>query len=127
MTIVPAYSILFAVLFLILSARAIMARRAAKIAIGTRGDKNLERAARVHANFSEYVPFALLLIAFAEMRGIQPLFIHLLCLALLLGRLLHAWGVSMINENFKFRVSGMMLTLFTMGFAALANAYSYFQ
>jgi uncharacterized membrane protein YecN with MAPEG domain len=43
MTIVPAYSALFALLFLVLSARTIQARRSAQIAIGTRGDKMLER------------------------------------------------------------------------------------
>jgi hypothetical protein len=126
MTIVPAYSALFALLFLVLSARTIQARRSAQIAIGTRGDKMLERTARVHANFTEYVPFALLLIAFAEMRGINPMIIHLLCLALLSGRLAHAWGVSKEVENFKFRVTGMMLTLFTIGITALTIASTYF-
>jgi len=86
----------------------------------------LERTARVHANFTEYVPFALLLIAFAEMRGINPMIIHLLCLALLSGRLAHAWGVSKEVENFKFRVTGMMLTLFTIGITALTIASTYF-
>ena len=57
MTIVPAYSALFALFFIVLSARTILARRSAQIAIGTGGDKMLERTARVHANFSEYVPF----------------------------------------------------------------------
>lgn len=126
MTLVPAYSVLFALVFLILSARTIMARRSAQIAIGTRGDKRLERTARVHANFSEYVPFALLLIAFAEMRGINPLIIHLLCLGLLSGRLTHAWGVSKEVENFKFRVTGMLLTLNTIGLTGMAIAYTYF-
>ena len=125
MMIVPAYSVLFAFVFLILSARTIRARRSAKIAIGTRGDKMLERTARVHANFCEYVPFALLLIAFAEMRGVHQIILHGLCLALLGGRVAHAWGVSKEVENFKFRVTGMMLTLITTGITALAIAYTY--
>ena len=125
MTIVPAYSALFALFFIVLSARTILARRSAQIAIGTGGDKMLERTARVHANFSEYVPFTLVLLTFAEMRSINHIVIHLLCLTLLLGRLLHAWGVSKKHENFKFRVTGMMLTLNTIGATALAIGYSY--
>ncbi|MEI6572370.1 MAG: MAPEG family protein [Alphaproteobacteria bacterium] len=126
MTIVPAYSILFACLFLVLSNRTIRARRSARVAIGTGGDKSLERLSRVHANFAEYVPFTLLLIAFAEMRGIHYIVIHILCIALLVGRTVHAWGVSKSAENFRFRVIGMMLTIYTIGAAALANAVSYF-
>ena len=37
----------------------------------------------------------------------------------------HAWGVSQEVENFKFRVTGMMLTLITTGITALAIAYTY--
>jgi len=125
MTIVPAYAVLFAFLFLFLSNRTIRARRSAKVAIGTGGDKILERLSRVHANFAEYVPFALLLIAFAELRGINHIVIHILCIALLIGRSAHAWGVSKSVENFRFRVIGMVLTIYTIGAAALANAISY--
>lgn len=125
MNIVPAYSALFACLFLILSIRKIRARRTAKVAIGTGGDKLLERFSRVHANFAEYVPFTLLLIAFAEMRGIHHFVIHILCVALLVGRSVHAWGVSRSAENFRFRVIGMMFTLNTIAAAALANVASY--
>ena len=126
MIIVPAYAVLFACLFLVLSVRTIRARRTAKVAIGAGGDKILERLSRVHANFAEYVPFTLLLIAFAEMRGIPHIVIHLLCLALLGGRLVHAWGVSNTSENFRFRVIGMMFTLNTIAATALIIVASYF-
>jgi len=66
-----------------LSARTIRARRSAKVAIGTGGDKRLERASRVHANFAEHVPFGLLLIALTEIWGMPSVIIHLRCLALL--------------------------------------------
>ncbi len=126
MIIVPAYAVLFACLFLTLSIRTIRARRLAKVAIGTGGDRVLERLSRVHANFSEYVPFTLLLIALSEMRGIHHVIIHGLCLALLVGRCAHAWGVSNRTENFRFRVIGIALTLNTISAAAVANAVSYF-
>ena len=126
MVIVPAYAVLFACLFLVLSVSTIRARRTAKVAIGVGGDRVLERLSRVHANFAEYVPFTLLLIAFAEMRGILHIAIHLLCLALLIGRLVHAWGVSNTSENFRFRVIGMIFTLNTIGATTLIIAVSYF-
>ena len=67
--IVPVYAAVLAFVYIVLSARVIQARRSAKVAIGTRGDVHLERIMRVHANFAEYVPFALLLATFIEMQG----------------------------------------------------------
>ena len=78
------------------------ARRNAKVAIGTKGNTHLERKIRVHANFAEYVPLALLLATFIEMQGRPAWFIHLLCLALVAGRVVHAYGVSQEHE----RISG---------------------
>jgi len=72
------------------------------------------RAMRVHANFSEYVPLALLLIYFVEVKGAPIGLVHLLGVCLLLGRLLHAWGVSQLSENFRYRVFGMAMTFFTL-------------
>ena len=88
------------------------------MAIGTRGDVRLERAMRVHANFAEYVPFALLLAAFIEMQSRPAWLVHLLCLALLIGRVVHAFGVSQEHENYRLRMTGMATT-FTV-FAVIA-------
>ena len=101
--IVPAYAAIFAFIYLALSAQVIRARRQAKAAIGTRGDVRLERKIRVHANFAEYVPFALLLLTFVEMQGGPAWLIHLICLAFLAGRSIHAYGVSQVDENYRLR------------------------
>ena len=125
MIIVPAYAGVFGLLFIVLSARTIMARRSAKVALGTGRNKALERAVRAHANFAEYVPLTLLLISFAEQRGTHHLVINLLCVLFLAGRALHAWGVSQEPENFTYRVTGMMLTFGTLAVSALSIGYSY--
>src|SRR5262245_32884857 len=117
--IVPAYAAIFAFIYLVLSAQVIRARRRAKAAIGTRGDISLERKIRVHGNFAEYVPFALLLVTFAEMQGGPGWLIHLLCLALLAGRIIHAYGVSRVREDFRLRLAGMATTFAVVALAAL--------
>ncbi len=119
LTIVPLYAALLALLFVSLSVRVIGARRGAKIGIGSGGNALLERRMRVQANFAEYVPLALLLLAMAELRGTPALLLHGLCLALLIGQALHAWGVSNQKEDFRFRVTGMGLTLGTLILTAL--------
>jgi hypothetical protein len=66
------YAGLLAFLFIGLSVRVIRFRRGKHIAIGDGDDPSLRRAMRVHANFAEYVPLALILIAFVEMGGGSP-------------------------------------------------------
>ena len=69
MEITALYASLLAPLFILLSARVIGARRSAKVPVGDGGNTVLLRRMRVHANFAEYVPFALLLMALAVWFG----------------------------------------------------------
>ena len=121
LTIVPVFSAFFAVLFVLLSINVIRARRKHKVGLGTGQNRSVERAMRVHANFAEYVPFALLLMAFLELNKANSLLLIGLCSVLLVGRLVHAYGVSMENERFTYRVSGMLTTFAVILIAGLAN------
>jgi uncharacterized membrane protein YecN with MAPEG domain len=118
MEITALYASLLAPLFILLSVRVIGARRSAKVPVGDGGNTILLRRMRVHANFAEYVPFALLLMALAENLGAWPWLIHLLGVTLVAGRLSHAHGVSQHPEVFRFRISGMAATLMVIGIAA---------
>ena len=109
--ITPLYAAIAALIFVVLSFRALLLRRRLGIAIGTEGNQKMARAIGVHSNFAQYTPIALLLIYFLETRINTPILIHILCVCLIIGRLLHAYGVSQVEENFRFRVGGMILTL----------------
>ncbi len=110
MTILPVYAALLALLFVLLSIRTIRTRHSRKVALGHGDDPAMLRAMRVHANFAEYVPLALLLIYFVEATSQTPWLVHLLGSALLLGRVCHAFGMSRTPENFRYRVTGIGLT-----------------
>lgn len=110
MRVLPIYAALLAVLFVYLSVRTIRARRSLRIGLGHAESPVMLRAMRVHANFAEYVPFALLLIFLVESSGASPAVVHALGVALLVARLSHAYGVSQQKENFRFRVFGMATT-----------------
>lgn len=112
------YAALLALLFVALSWRTIGLRRRYRVAVGDGGQPELLRAIRVHANFAEYVPLALLLIALVEIGGSPAWLVHGLGLALLVARYAHAWGVSQTKEDFRFRVAGMMLTFGVLGISA---------
>jgi uncharacterized membrane protein YecN with MAPEG domain len=111
LNITPYYAAVLALLFIILSVRTIKSRREHKVAIGDGGEKSILRASRVHANFSEYVPLTLLLIAMLEIQSYSDWVIHGLCIALLAARIAHAYGASQTNENFKFRIFGTATTI----------------
>lgn len=119
-SIVPVYAALLALLFVALSIRVIKTRRRERVAIGDGDNPRLRRAIGVHNNFAQYVPLALLLLAFVELAAAPILLVHILCLMLLVGRCIHAYGVSQESENFRFRTLGMRLTFATI---ALAAAY----
>ncbi len=114
------WAALLAPVCLWLSMRVIKQRRRARVAIGTGGDAALERAVRAQANFAEYVPFALVLLALAEAGGTPGWVIHPLGAALLAGRIAHGWGIVRQPEDFRFRVGGMMATFSVIAAAALA-------
>jgi uncharacterized membrane protein YecN with MAPEG domain len=109
-TILPLYAALLAIMFVVLSIRTIRQRRKLKIGLGDAGNKDMQRAMRVHANFAEYVPLCLLMIYWVEQSGVYAWFVHALCTVLIVGRLSHAYGVSQQRENFRFRIAGMSLT-----------------
>jgi len=118
-TIVPFYAALLAALYIFLSARVIRMRVSNRIGLGDGGNPRLQRAIRVHANFSEYVPLALILTVFVEMQHSAPALVHALCLSLLVGRVIHSYAVSEEKEDVRLRVAGMILTFVTLGGAAL--------
>ena len=127
MPITPGYAALFGLLFVALSVFTIRQRRRARVAVGHGGDVALERAARVHANFAEYVPISLLLIYFLEVYASRQGWVHLACLVLLAGRVLHAWGVSQVKEDLRLRTAGMVLTFIVIIGSAAGIGLYYLQ
>jgi uncharacterized membrane protein YecN with MAPEG domain len=111
MPITSLYAAILAFLFGALSVRTLLLRRRLQIAVGDGGDPGLLRAIRVHANFAEYVPLCLLLVAFCEAKGTPALWLHTILLSLFVARLSHAYGVSQVREPSGFRVIGVALTL----------------
>lgn len=114
------YAALLGFLFVYLSVRTIKQRRRDRIALGLGGSEDLIRAARVHANFAEYVPLSLLLIYFVESGSGPAWLVHVLGMTLVLSRLIHAYGVSQADENYHYRIIGMSGTFAVIITACIA-------
>lgn len=117
-TITPVYAALLAVLLLFLTRLVIAVRRSKRVSLGDGGEDVLQRRIRAHGNFVEYVPMALVLIAFAEMLGAVSLLVHALGTALLVGRIAHASAILPAEMSLPRRIIGMALTLATIAIAA---------
>ncbi|MCZ4258162.1 MAPEG family protein [Sulfitobacter sp. G21635-S1] len=113
------YTACVALLFLILSARVILYRRANRISLGDVGDKALIKRMRAQANCGEYAPIGLMLLLVSELSGAPALALHLMGMTLLAGRFLHAVGFSATPQKMILRQVGMAMTLAMILFSAL--------
>jgi len=113
------YSAILALVYIYLSLRIIGIRKAARTSIGDDGSNKLNRAIRVHANFTEYVPLTLILLYFLETQGANSIIMFSLGGLFLVARISHAYGVSQVDETLKFRVFGMFTTLCVITISAI--------
>lgn len=94
----PRITLLFASLHVLLMLTLLVPisrhRHGHKIGLGDGGDAVLARKMRVHGNFIEHAPFALLMLGLLELSGLPATWLWVFGSVLLLGRLMHAVGFS---------------------------------
>lgn len=105
------YAGLLALMILLLALRVVLYRRGVRIGLGDAGDRDLARRVRAHGNAIEYVPIALLLLLLLELQAIAPMWLHGFGIALVLARLLHAWGLSRSGGPSIGRTYGTIITV----------------
>ena len=120
MPITALYASLLAFLFILLSFRVIGVRRGEKVELGDGGNRELLRRSRVHANFAEYVPIALVLLGLAESLRTPTWALHAAGIALLIGRVIHAYGLSQTPHVMPLRAGGVILTFAAILLSAIA-------
>ena len=122
----PLYAGLLVLLFLVLSVRVITSRLSGKVAFGDGGDRALLRRIRGHANFVEYVPLALLLMAILEISRFSIYVLHALGILLLVGRVVHGYAFSFADHSGFSRRVGAGLTLVVLLIEAVLCLYQAF-
>ena len=105
---------LLTIVFVRLSFAVIGLRKKNKVALGSGGHDDLERAIRAQGNFAEYVPMGLILIACLELNGAPWWLVAIPGITLSVGRLIHARGINEPAPNFTKRVRGMKFTFNTL-------------
>ena len=127
MIVTPLYAGLLAAWFLLLTLRVVQERHRMHISLGDGGHPTLQRRIRGHANFAEYVPLALLLLAILELSRFSIYVIHLLGAALLVGRVLHGFAFA-FRTQFRFGVFwGVLLTVVVLTIESLLCLYQAYR
>ena len=110
---------LHGLLLLALSLPIVLLRRGRRVGLGDGGDPQLLRRIRVHATFVEHVPFALLVLALLELSGLELAWVGVLGGLLLVGRILHAFGLSRSSGYSFGRFVGTLLTWSVIGIGSV--------
>jgi uncharacterized membrane protein YecN with MAPEG domain len=103
-----------ALFLVILSLRIISVRRGEQVSLGSGDNKTLERRIRAQGNLVEYGPMGLILIGLAELQGANTFLLGIVAAAFVMGRLLHGYALGFTDQAMRPRVTGMLLTLFSM-------------
>ena len=124
---IPVITLLFAalhaLLLLVLLVPISRLRHSRRIGLGDGGDAQLARSIRAHGNFIENAPFGLLLLALLELCRLPSPWLWAFGSALLLGRVMHAFGLSRSSGYSFGRFYGTALTWVVLLAMALAGAW----
>ena len=90
-----------------------------KISVGDGGYPDMVLAMRRHANFVEWVPLALILIAMLEINGASKFAIHGFGASLVAFRICHAIGLQKENIGVPTRIIGAGGTALLVGAASI--------
>ncbi|MGV6840421.1 MAG: MAPEG family protein [Planktomarina sp.] len=118
--IISLYALPLVLIYGVLTYRVIIYRRTHLISLGDDGNKSLMKRMRAHSNFVETVPLAMILIMLLELSNAPAVLIHGLCIALVIGRALHAYGFSASPPILTLRVAGMAITLITIAICGVS-------
>lgn len=126
-TLTAGYSALLAIFYVAMSAHVIAARARTNISIGDGGNPHMLLAIRRHGNLAEYLPFAIVLMALAEMLGTGAVWLHASGLMLIGGRILHPIGLSLAEGTPITRVAGTLTTFGAILLPAGAIIFTWFN
>ncbi|MCW3834749.1 MAPEG family protein [Sphingomonas canadensis] len=91
-----------------------------RISIGAGGNDRLEACMRAQANFIEYAPIVLILLALIELALGSPAWLWGVAGVFLVSRVLHGIGMDGWMPGRQWGIAGTMLVMLGLAFTALA-------
>ena len=108
------YAAVLGLIYVALSFNVSFKRGSTGVRLGDGGNPVMLAAMRRHGNFAEYTPFALILMAFAELGGLGALWLHAAGALLLGGRLVQLFGITSEGGPIAARIVGTLSTYAAM-------------
>ena len=118
------YTAILALIMIFLAYMTSARRKEAKINLGTGNDDVMERRSRAFGNFIEFTPMFILLMAMIEMQGYGTEYVHALGIVTVIGRILHAMGMTKSIKIINGRFVGAILTYISL---FVAGAFVLYQ
>lgn len=116
-----------ALLSLWLGLRVSLLRRRHGVSVGDGGEAALAARMRAHANFTEYAPFVLILLALVELALGSAVWLWATAILFVFARIAHALGMDRPGAN-PLRAGGIIVTWLVMvALAAAALAIPYWR
>ncbi|MFG1486708.1 MAPEG family protein [Halobacteriovorax sp. RZ-1] len=102
-------------LYVVVTLNVIRNRWKHRVGLGHGKVSDMNKAIRIHGNFSEYIPFILLLTYFAiEKEAISLMGIHILLAALIISRVSHFIGLTKSAGTSVYRFFGTSIILVSL-------------
>ena len=120
------YAALCGLILVALSLYVVHGRAVNRIGIGDGGNPDMLLRMRIHANFVEYVPLALMLIYFVQQAGYSLWIVHTLGASLVVSRFAHVYGLRASRGTSPGRFLGITVTFLVILAAALFAALGAF-
>jgi len=98
-----------------------------QVGLGDGGEKPLTKAIRIHGNFTEYMPLALILLAIYEVNGGDQLYLHIFGITLVAGRVFHMMGLTKSMGTSLLRQIGMLSTFAVLFTLAILNIVTFIR
>jgi uncharacterized membrane protein YecN with MAPEG domain len=128
MQIVALYAGIGIVWLFVLAIAVVRARQKHKVLLGEGQAPGMLHAIRAHANAAENIPVVLLALLILAQLATAPLVLHLIGASLMLGRVVHGYGLLAAGDKVNpYRGVGMLLTWIALVGAAgvlLVKAFS---
>ena len=120
------YAGILGLMLVVLLVRVVRLRMKNRVGLGDGDFPDLRQAIRVHGNFTETVPFALLILFLMEMSELPDLLLHGYGVLLVVLRLLHAQGLTQSATTSFGRFYGTLGTSILIATGSLICIGAYF-
>ena len=102
------------ILFFVHSLRTIFGRKLTNTNLGDGDNELMIRRIRIHGNFAEYIPLLLIILGLLEVSEVPSLWLVGFAALVVVGRLLHFYGLYSKDTPGLARILGMQMTLWPL-------------